>query len=110
MNQQPGKAVFSIKFGCILVGDTSTFCPPKEQGAKEANFVIKRHVVLKKTTRCFEENDTLFYRKRHVVLRKTTRCFSRGRKIIGQSSENVFFTMRLAEKCDTCDSKKHKLL
>ena len=88
MNQQPGKAVFSIKFGCILVGDTSTFCPPKEQGAKEANFVIKRH----------------------VVVEKTTRCFSRGRKIIGQSSENVFFTMRLAEKCDTCDSKKHKLL
>ena len=28
-----------------------------------------------KTTRCFEENDTLFWRKRHVVLEKTTRCF-----------------------------------
>ena len=36
----------------------------------------KRHVVLVKTTRCFSENDTLFWGKRHVVLGKTTRCFS----------------------------------
>ena len=28
-----------------------------------------------KTTRCFGENDTLFWEKRHVVLVKTTRCF-----------------------------------
>ena len=31
--------------------------------------------LLAKTTRCFIENDTLFWEKRHVVLRKTTRCF-----------------------------------
>ena len=61
-------------------------------------FWRKRHIVLKKTTRCFEENDTLFWGKRHVVLEKTTRCFPRGRKIIGQSSENVFFTMRFTAK------------
>ena len=32
--------------------------------------------LLAKTTRCFGENDTLFWEKRHVVLGKTTRCFS----------------------------------
>ena len=39
------------------------------------DFKQKRHVVLMKTTRCFGENDTLFWRKRRVVLMKTTRCF-----------------------------------
>ena len=28
------------------------------------------------TTRCFQQNDTLFFIKRHVVFYKTTRCFS----------------------------------
>ena len=35
----------------------------------------KQHVVFNKTTRCFQQNDTLFSIKRHVVFNKTTRCF-----------------------------------
>ena len=35
----------------------------------------KRHVVLHKTTRCFTQNEPLFYIKRAVVLHKTTRRF-----------------------------------
>ena len=35
----------------------------------------EKGVELLQTTRCFAENDTLFYWKRYVVLLKTTRCF-----------------------------------
>ena len=35
----------------------------------------EKGVELLQTTRCFDENDTLFWWKRHVVLLKTTRCF-----------------------------------
>ena len=31
-------------------------------------------------SRCFTQNDTLFYTKRAVVLHKTTRCFLRKRE------------------------------
>ena len=51
-------------------------------------FWEKRHVVLKKTTRCFEENDTLFWRKRHVVLRKTTHCFEKNYTSVSMSLKN----------------------
>ena len=38
-------------------------------------YTKKQHVVLMKTTRHFEENDTSFYAKQHVVLKKTSRRF-----------------------------------
>ena len=60
-------------------------------------FYWKRYVVLLKTTRCFVENDTLFYWKRYVVFGKTIPL--RGR------IELSFFVL-----CDTCDSKKVKSL
>ena len=53
-------------------------------------FPKKRRLVLSKTTCCFTQNDVLFYPKRRVVLPKMTDCFT--------------------YECDTCDSKKHKLL
>ena len=63
-------------------------------------------------TRCFIENDTLFYGKRHVVLLKTIRCFVENdtlflekQYLIGGRIELSFFAL-----CDTCDSKKVKSL
>ena len=66
-------------------------------GKRKASNFYKQHVVLLKTTRCFIENDTLFYWKRHVVFGKTIPL--RGR------IELSFFAL-----CDTCDSKKVKSL
>ena len=37
--------------------------------------LFKQHVTFSKTTRCFQQNDTLFSTKRHVVFSKTTRRF-----------------------------------
>lgn len=37
-------------------------------------FYGKRHVVLMKTTRRFDENNTSFYGKQHVVFRTTMGC------------------------------------
>ena len=41
-------------------------------------FIIKRRVVLSKTTACFTKNDRLFYQKRRVVLSKATACFTKN--------------------------------
>ena len=38
-------------------------------------FSVKRHVVFSKTTRCFQQNDTMFSVKRYVVFYKTTHRF-----------------------------------
>ena len=38
----------------------------------------KQPVTFHKTTRCFQQNDTLFSAKRHVVFSKTTRCFQQN--------------------------------
>ena len=75
--------------------------------------------LLAKTTRCFEENDTLFWRKRHVVLKKTTACFDENDGLFERNygwieerlSNNPFmglFFRGLCKRCDTCDSKKAK--
>ena len=74
--------------------------PPKIRRKKD--FVVRnvrkeKGVELLQTTRCFIENDTLFYWKRYVVFGKTIPL--RGR------IELSFFAL-----CDTCDSKKVKSL
>ena len=75
------------------------------------------------TTRCFQQNDTLFSIKRYVVFNKTTRRFSSNimsfsllferiphifpnecYKDIANCCSIVFYD----EPCDTCDSKKVK--
>ena len=71
-------------------------------------------------TACFTKNDTLFYRKRHVVLLKMTRRFVENdtlfffdrRVVFGVSMCRVFVSMKGLKnvQCDTCDSKKIKLL
>ena len=38
----------------------------------------KQHVVFHKTTRCFQQNNTMFSTKRYVVFSKTTRCFQQN--------------------------------
>lgn len=48
----------------------------KSNPQKVVFFIIKRRVVLSKTTGCFTKNDGLFYQKRQVVLLKTTGCFT----------------------------------
>ena len=53
-------------------------------------FYWKRYVVLLKTTRCFIENDTLFYWKRHVVLLKTIRCFWKNNTFKGTNWTLIF--------------------
>ena len=53
-------------------------------------FYGKRHVVLLKTIRCFIENDTLFYWKRHVVLLKTIRCFWKNNTFKGTNWTFLF--------------------
>ena len=106
MNQQPGKAVFSIKFGCILVSTTSVFCSPKEQERKAADFIIKRHDVLKKTIRCFEKNNTMFWRKQHDVLKKQHVVFQEKEKADGNLLIVWFLRCVLQRRYDTCDSKK----
>ena len=72
------------------------------------------------STACFTKNDTLFYRKRHVVLLKMTRRFVENdtlfffdrRVVFGGSKCRVFVSMKGLKnvQCDTCDSKKTKLL
>ena len=70
--------------------------------------------LLAKTTRCFEENDTLFWRKRHVVFGKTTRCL---RGIMGGLKKDfptillwVCFSEDYANTVTLVTAKKQKLL
>ena len=61
----------------------------------------------------------MFWGKRHVVLRKTTRCFEENNGLFERNygwieeglSNNPFmglFFRGLCKHCDTCDSKKAK--
>ena len=70
--------------------------------------------LLAKTTACFEENDTLFWRKRHVVLEKTTGCL---RGIMGGLKKDfptillwVCFSEDYANTVTLVTAKKQKLL
>ena len=60
--------------------------------------------LLAKTTRCFEENDTLFWRKRHVVLRN----YGWIEEGLSNNPFMDLFFRGLCNHCDTCDSKKAK--
>ena len=64
----------------------------------------KRHVVLRKTTRCFGESDTLFWGKRHVVLRN----YGWIEEGLSNNPFMDLFFRGLCNHCDTCDSKKAK--
>ena len=57
-----------------------------------------------KTTRCFEENDTLFWGKRHVVLRN----YGWIEEGLSNNPFMDLFFRGLCNHCDTCDSKKAK--
>ena len=59
-------------------------------------FYRKRHVVLLKTTRCFVENDTLFYWKRYVVLLKTIRCFIENETLFSWKQAVTFCNLRVS--------------
>ena len=61
-------------------------------------FYEKRHVVLLKVTRRFVENDMLFFFDRRIVF-GVSKCRT---FVIIKAFVNV--------QCDTCDSKKTKLL
>ena len=50
----------------------------------------EKGVELLQTTRCFVENDTLFYWKWHVVLLKTTRCFWKNNTFKGTNWTLIF--------------------
>ncbi len=50
---------------------------PKYLSSNNTLFIIKRHVVYNKTSRCLLQNDTLFIIKRHVVYYKTSRRFDK---------------------------------
>ena len=73
-------------------------------GENDTLFWEKRHVVLVKTTRCFEENDTLFWGKRHVVLRN----YGWIEEGLSNNPFMDLFFRGLCNHCDTCDSKKAK--
>ena len=60
--------------------------------------------LLAKTTRCFEENDTLFWGKRHVVLRN----YGWIEEGLPNNPFMDLFFRGLCNHCDTCDSKKAK--
>lgn len=48
----------------------------------------KRSELCYKTTRCLEENNTLFGGKQHVVLKKTTRCFKENDTLFFKGKKN----------------------
>lgn len=64
---------FPAIISCIIYSKLSAL--PKYLSSNNMLFIIKRHVVYHKTTRCLPQNDTLFIIKRHVVYYKTSRRF-----------------------------------
>ena len=52
--------------------------------------LFKQHVVFSKTTRCFQQNDTLVSTKRHVVFDKTTRWFQQNDTLVSTKRHVVF--------------------
>ena len=69
----------------------------------------KQHVIFNKTTRRFQQNNTSFSVKQAVVFNKTSRCFLQKRQKALQNKCNQHNNKELSRKCDTCDSKKHKI-
>ena len=69
----------------------------KTSSKNDTLFLGKRHVVWVKTTRCFEENDTLFGRNYGWI----------EEGLSNNSFIGLFFS-GLCKHCDTCDSKKAK--
>ena len=65
------------KWGGICVNTITTL---ERLLKNDSSVERKRHVVSHKTSRCFTQNEPLFYTKRAVVLHKTTRCFIRKRE------------------------------
>ncbi len=61
----------------------------KSNPQKVVFFIIKRRVVLLKTTGCFTKNDGSFYQKRRVVLSKTTACFTKNDRLFYQKRRLV---------------------
>ena len=53
--------------------------------------LFKQHVVFSKTTRCFQQNDTLVSTKRHVGFNKTTRWFQQNDTLFSTKRHVVFF-------------------
>ena len=60
---------FPAIISCIIYSKPSAL--PKYLSSNNTLFIIKRHVVYYKTSRCLPQNDTLFIMKRAVVLIKS---------------------------------------
>ena len=75
-------------------------------------FYYKRRVVLLQTTCYFTTNDVLFYHKRRDVLLQTTCRFTANDVLFYPKRRVVSLKMNmlLFGCCDTCDSKKTKIL
>ena len=68
--------------------------------------LFKQHVTFSKTTRCFQQNDTMFSIKWHDVFSKTTRCFQQNDTLFSTKRHVVFFT----ESCIAARRFCHSLL
>ena len=64
-----------VDIGNISFQNLGLWIACRSEISSHQNVHKKQHVVLMKTTRHFEENDTSFYAKQHVVLKKTSRRF-----------------------------------
>ena len=80
----------------------------KKNPQKVVFFIIKRRVVLSKTTACFTKNDGLFYQKRRLVLPKTTGCFTKNDGLFYQKRQVVSIRRKAsAEAFAVISSRAH---
>ena len=85
----------------------------KEKNQDKSNsYIPKTSIFSQQITGCFTQNDGLFYQKQRVVLPKMTCCFTQNDVLFYPKCRVVLpkMTACFTYECDTCDSKKHKLL
>ena len=91
---------------------TKIKCEKRKNQDKSNAYIPKTSIFSQQITGCFPKNDDLFYQKQRVVSPKTTCCFTQNDVLFHPKRRVVLpqMTACFTYECDTCDSKKHKLL